>query len=351
MSKRVLILGANGFIGSNLSAHILKHYDWDIHALDLRDDKLEECLGNPRFHFTQGDMRAQSAWIEEQLKACDVVLPLVAIATPEAYVRDPLSVFELDFDANLDIVRLCAKYNKRIIFPSTSEVYGMSPDIPYDEETSALVTGPICKERWIYSTSKQLLDRVIYAYGQHRGLHYTLFRPFNWFGPKLDEVWGEKATSSRVATLFLSNILHGRDIVLVGGGQQKRTFLYIDDAIDALARIIDNKDGSADGRIINIGHPGNEASIAELAEMMVDIVSTYPEYRDIRNQVKIRSEAGETHYGKGYQDVPRRVPKIENAKKYLGWAPTTSTREGLEKTIAYYMARKPLEPVFKRDCA
>ena len=120
-------------------------------------------------------------------KKCDVVLPLVAIATPASYTREPLRVFELDFEANLDIVRKCVRYGKRVLFPSTSEVYGMSSDASFDEENSNLVLGPIHKQRWIYSCSKQLLDRVIYAYGQQQGLHFTLFRPFNWIGPKLDD--------------------------------------------------------------------------------------------------------------------------------------------------------------------
>ena len=172
------------------------------------------------------------------------MLPLAAIANPATYVNDPLSVFELDFEANLEIVRLCVKHKKRLIFPSTSEVYGMSADSPYDEETSTLVTGPIAKERWIYSCSKQMMDRVIYAYGKHHGLPFTLFRPFNWFGPGLDNVW-VRDKSNRVVTKFLSNILHKKDLVLVDGGGQKRCFLYIDDAIEAMMKIIENKNDCA----------------------------------------------------------------------------------------------------------
>ncbi len=337
---KLLILGANGFIGSNLSEYILKNRDWQIEAMDLRDDKLAHCLGNPRFHFTQGDMLKSGEWIEGKIKSCDAVLPLVAIANPALYVKDPLAVFELDFEANLAVVRMCIKHKKRIIFPSTSEVYGISPDIPYDEEESTLATGPIHKERWIYSCSKQLMDRVIYAYGAHHGLDFTLFRPFNWFGPKLDNVWDEKA-SSRVVSQFLSNILHKKDITLVGGGAQERCFLYIDDAIDALVRIIENKDGCAKGRIFNIGHPGNEASIAELADMMLDVISGFKGYEHIREQLKIIAAPGEEYYGKNYQDVVKRVPKIDNAAKYLGWKPATPLRDAVEKTICYYLGNQP----------
>ena len=153
---KVLILGANGFIGSHLSEAILANTDWEVFAMDMAQDKLDTCLGNQRFHFFSGDMTVQKEWVTEHIKQCDVVLPLVAIATPAVYVQNPLRVFELDFEANLDIIRQCVKYKKRIIFPSTSEVYGMCPDDAFDEEHSVLVTGPIHKERWIYSTSKQL---------------------------------------------------------------------------------------------------------------------------------------------------------------------------------------------------
>jgi len=340
MSLKVLILGVNGFIGSNLSAHILKRTDWQIFGMDIGCDKIADLLDNPRFHYVEGDITINKEWIEYHVKKCDVILPLVAIATPATYVQNPLAVFELDFEANLEIIRHCVKYKKRVLFPSTSEVYGMSTDSPYDEETSTLVTGPIEKERWIYSCCKQLLDRVIYAYGTRGMLPFTLFRPFNWFGPGLDNVWEPKEGSSRVVTQFLGNILRGQDISLVNGGSQKRCFLYIDDAIDAMIRIIENKDGCADGRIFNIGHPGNEASIKELAETMLAMVKSYPEYADIDQKVKINVVQGEQYYGAGYQDLVTRVPRIENAKTHLGWQPSTDLNTALRKTVEYYLTTK-----------
>src|SRR6516165_9208499 len=186
MALKIMILGANGFIGSALTSAILEKRPWEVYGIDLSDNKLGDLPKNDRFHFVEGDITINKEWVEYHVKKCDVVVPLVAIANPAQYVTHPLRVFELDFEANVDVVRYCVKYNKRLLFPSTSEIYGMSPDAVLDEETSPLVYGPINKQRWIYAACKQLLDRVIYAYGVRDNLDYTLFRPFNFIGPNLD---------------------------------------------------------------------------------------------------------------------------------------------------------------------
>ena len=153
MSKRICILGVNGFIGHHLSQRILADTDWEVYGMDMSQDRIADLAGNPRFHFFEGDITINREWIEYHIRKCDVILPLVAIATPATYVKEPLKVFELDFEANLPIVRSCVKYGKRILFPSTSEVYGMCRDEQFDPYASELILGPIDKQRWIYSLS------------------------------------------------------------------------------------------------------------------------------------------------------------------------------------------------------
>src|SRR3989337_2564846 len=126
--KKILILGINGFIGNQLTKKILLATDWEIYGMDLASNKLAHSIKNPKLHFMEGDITINKEWVTYHIKKCDVILPLVAIATPAAYVTDPLAVFELDFEANLEVVRACVKYRKRVVFPSTSEVYGMSED-------------------------------------------------------------------------------------------------------------------------------------------------------------------------------------------------------------------------------
>ena len=334
--KKVLILGVNGFIGHHLSKRILETTDWQVFGMDMNSDRVTAFMDNPRFHFFEGDITINKEWIEYHVRKCDVVLPLVAIATPATYVKQPLRVFELDFEANLPIVRHCVKYNKRIIFPSTSEVYGMCADGEFDPHESNLVLGPIEKQRWIYSCSKQLMDRVIFAYGSMGQLDFTLFRPFNWIGAGLDSIHTAKEGSSRVITQFFGHIVRGEPIKLVDGGAQKRAFTYIDDGIAALMKIIANEGGVASGQIYNIGNPKNNFSVRELATMMLELSKKYPEYKDSAAKVKIIETTSGEYYGKGYQDVQNRVPKITNTMKDLDWKPTVKMDAALKNIFEAY---------------
>jgi nucleoside-diphosphate-sugar epimerase len=334
--KKLCILGVNGFIGHHLSKRILAETDWDVYGMDMASERITDLLANPRFHFFEGDITINREWIEYHIRKCDVILPLVAIATPATYVREPLRVFELDFEANLPIVRSCVKYGKRILFPSTSEVYGMCEDEEFDPYASNLVLGPIDKQRWIYSCSKQLMDRVIWAYGSMEKLDFTLFRPFNWIGAGLDSIHTAKEGSSRVITQFLGHIVRGEPIQLVDGGTQKRAFTYIDDGIAALMKIIENRNGVASGRIYNIGNPKNNFSVRELAQMMLDMAKTYPEYRKNAARVKLVETSSAKYYGKGYQDVRNRVPKIDNTRKDLGWSPKVDMKTALRHIFDAY---------------
>lgn len=328
-AKKVLILGVNGFIGHHLSKRILDSTDWDVYGMDMNDNHVASEIGHPRFHFFEGDITINREWVEYHIKKCDVIIPLVAIATPSVYVTDPLRVFELDFEANLPIVRSTVKYGKRLVFPSTSEVYGMSGDGELDPESTPLIYGPIAKTRWIYAASKQLMDRVIHAYGQQRGLRFTLFRPFNWIGPGLDTVYASREGSSRVVASFLRQIIRGEPISLVANGAQRRSFTYVSDGIDALLRIIENRANVADGKIYNIGNPGNDYSIRELATMMLDVARRYPEFAANAAKVELCDVSGETFYGAGYQDTTRRVPAIAATCSELDWAPRVRMADAL----------------------
>jgi len=338
MPLKVLILGVNGFIGSSLTHAILERTDWEVYGMDVGSHKLDDSLGNARFKFVEGDITINREWIEYHVKKCDVIITLVAIANPAQYVTNPLRVFELDFESNLEVMRKCVKYKKRLVHASTSEVYGMCPDGELAEDSSAMVYGPIDKQRWIYACSKQLLDRVVYAYGIRDNLDYTLFRPFNWIGPKLDNVLEPKEGSSRLFTQFISNIIFRKPLQLVDGGRQSRSFTYIDDGVDCLLRIIENKNGAASRRIFNVGNPANNVSVADLAQVIVEVFKEYPKFREHAEQAKIVPVSSGEYFGKYYQDIQTRVPAIKAAREALGWEPKVDLRTAIRRTLDYHLA-------------
>ncbi len=336
--KQVLILGVNGFIGNALSERLLASGKYDVHGMDLRSNHIQRFLGKPGFHFDECDISIHREWMEYHIRKCDVIIPLVAIATPIEYTRNPLRVFELDFEENLRVVRYCVKYKRRIIFPSTSEVYGMCDEKEFDEDHSKLVLGPIRMQRWIYSCCKQLLDRVIWAYGQKDGLKFTLFRPFNWIGPRLDSLSSARIGSSRAITQLILNLVEGTPIQLIDGGHQKRCFIDVTDGVECLFRIIENRNGACDGQIINVGNPDNEASIRELAEMLVKKFEKHPLRSKFPPFAGIQEVESGAYYGAGYQDVQHRRPSIRNAKRFLnGWTPAVPLETSVEQTLDFFL--------------
>ncbi len=335
--KSVLILGVNGFIGNALSQRLLESGKYEVHGMDLQSNYIQHLIGKPNFHFEEGDISIHGEWIEYHIKKCDIVLPLVAIATPIEYTRNPLRVFELDFEENLRVVRYCVKYKKRIIFPSTSEVYGMCDEDEFDEDNSRLILGPIRMQRWIYSCCKQLLDRVIWAYGQKEGLSFTLFRPFNWVGPKLDSLDSARIGSSRAITQLILNLVEGTPILLIDGGKQKRCFTDVSDGVECLYRIVENKNNICGGKIINIGNPNNEVSIKGLAEMLLAKFNQHPQRSKFPPFAGFREIESGSYYGAGYQDVQYRKPSIRNAGKFLGWAPSVELEQSVEQTLDFFL--------------
>ena len=335
---KILILGVNGFIGHHLVNRIMaEKKDWVVYGMDLGTDRLGTVLNNPNFHFMEGDIGINREWIELQIKKCDVILPLVAIATPKLYVEDPIAVYNLDFEMNVDIIKKCVKYHKRVVFPSTSEVYGACNDPEFKEDESFLVVGPINKERWIYSCCKQLLDRVIYGYGTRGQLEFTLFRPFNWLGPRLDSLYTAKEGSSRVVTQFIAELFLKRPINLVDGGKQKRCFTYVDDGIAALMKILENKNDICKEQIINIGNPENECSVKELAHILKKLFQEHPDHKNDQSYSDIIDISADTYYGKGYQDIYTRKPSIEKARKLLNWEPKIGLEESMRLTLNSFL--------------
>jgi UDP-4-amino-4-deoxy-L-arabinose formyltransferase/UDP-glucuronic acid dehydrogenase (UDP-4-keto-hexauronic acid decarboxylating) len=168
-------------------------------------------------------------------------------------------------------------------------------------------------------------------------LDFTLFRPFNWIGPRLDTLDSARVGSSRAITQLILNLVEGTPIQLVDGGEQKRCFTDVTEGVDCLFRMIDDRDGRSTGQIINIGNPDNEASIRELAEMIVARFDQHPMRHKFPPFAGYRIVESGRYYGKGYQDVQHRRPSIKNAKRILDWTPSLSTRESVDRTVDWFI--------------
>lgn len=326
---KILILGGDGFIGFHLTKSILEDERFNnssVVGVDLNEHRVHMLPASDRFSFIKANIQEHEV-IDKLIEDADVILPFVAIATPKLYVEQPLAVFNLDFEENLRVIKLAHKLGKRVIFPSTSEVYGKG-QAPFDEENTDLVYGPIKYSRWIYACSKQLLDRVIFAMNQEKSFRFTLFRPFNWVGPYLDSLNSTSEGSSRLITQLLGDAMQRGEVTLVDGGHQKRCFTDVRDGVSALKEILLNEE-AANGQIFNVGNPWNNLSVRDVAVLLIDRLKE----RGIAENVHIKVKSSGEFYGSGYQDVSNRVPSINNIGNRLGWTPEYTFSDSLENIL------------------
>ena len=352
---KILCFGAGGFIGSHLSRRLLSD-GHSLIGLDTHTDKVEEVLGHDRLTFLVKDIRAGDVDLDRLVRESDLVIDLIAHANPGIYVERPMDVFQLNFNENMRIAEACVRQKRRLIQFSSCEVYGKTlvaarrgalpdPENPayavFSEETSDFILGPLNKHRWIYACAKQLLERVLHAYGLEGRLNYTIIRPFNFIGPKIDYLPGEAPGIPRVFSFFMEALLKGKPLPLVDGGRHRRCYCDIDDAVDCVSRMVANPGGVCDGQVFNVGSPANETSIRDMAKLMRLIYAerfaapgaAIPGTEDV---------PAERFYGPGYEDSDRRIPDITKARTLLGWEPRTGLRDLLERTMAYYVAgREP----------
>jgi UDP-apiose/xylose synthase len=361
---RLCVIGAGGFIGSHLIARLCEEGAGDITAVDLTSEKIQPCLGRPGVTFVKLDI-GDTAALRKHVEDADTVVMLAALCNPALYTTVPIEVIESNFLRPLSIVKLCAGLDRRLIHFSSSEVYGttLSHHVAgpadglrgsegmyvLDEDRSPLILGPVAAQRWCYAAAKQLLERTIFAYGFERRLRYTIIRPFNFIGPRMDYIPGIDGEGvPRVLACFMEALMSGRALKLVGGGRNRRCFTFIDDAVDAIAAILREPE-KTDGEIFNIGNPANEVTIRQLAEMMIDIYKQIcPKYSDA--DFILETVSPESFYGPGYEDSDRRMPDITKAARLLGWAPRTGLRTALHHTMQWFISAYGDECACREAC-
>lgn len=329
----VLGVGGAGFLGSNLAHALEESRRYTCTQADIWSAKLKLRFENQPFSFVETDITRDDGKLDDLVARHDIVLNMASRASPYLYVQDPLEVLNLNLFHGRKVIEACVRHRKRLIHFSTSEVYGKSlgSNEPFREDETDCVTGPIKNQRWIYAATKQLLDRIVHAYGLRNELDYTIVRPFNVVGPLIDHVMtGPDDGHPRVFAHFMSALMNGEPLRLVDGGTARRTFIHVDDLVSALVAILDNP-GPTGRQIINIGNPDNEIEIRALAETMR---AMFTERFDAANASEIVTVSGREFYGEGFEDTDRRMPDISKMTA-LGWRPKIGLRQLLEDTMTY----------------
>lgn len=268
---RVLITGGAGFLGSHLSDAFIARGD-EVFVLDTGSiAKVRHLLDNPRFHYVH-DSVFNLELIDSLVSKVDLIYHLAAVVGVEHYVADPYETLNVNVNGTQNVLKAAYKHNKRVVFSSTSEVYGRNPKVPWSEDDDR-VLGATSIDRWCYSTSKAVGEHFCFAY--HKlGLPVTIVRYFNVYGPRLD-----KLDVGRLFTIFMGQLLRGADLSVVGDGLQTRCFTYVTDAIEATVQAGVNP--AADGQAINIG-VDVETTVLEFAKLMLEFVRA----NEIEDQVR-----------------------------------------------------------------
>jgi UDP-apiose/xylose synthase len=344
------LIGVGGYIGSHLLERLLPDASVHVDGWDPDCEKIADYLHYPNFDLRQTTLTDPETQQElrSAIERADGVINLAAICNPALYNADPVDVIQANFLESYPLVEMCAEFGKWLIHFSTSEVYGRTiasylPDNVYsdpalyelDEDESPLVMGPIANQRWTYATSKQLLERYIFAHHKSFGLPFTIIRPLNFFGPRMDFIPGRDGEGvPRVLACFMTALMDGEPMKLVDGGTARRTIVSIEDAMDAIMLVLEKRD-RAINQILNIGNRDNEVTMAELAELMRRTYARITGESSYESH-PIENVSSMEFYGEGYEDCDRRMPNLDKARDLLGWAPRISLEETLLATMTYY---------------
>jgi UDP-glucose 4-epimerase len=318
---KVLITGGAGFLGSHLTDAHLERGD-EVTILDVASDlKVRHQLGNPRFRYVRDSVLNREI-LEGLVSWCDLIYHFAAVVGVEHYVGDPYQVLNINLNGTQTVLNLAFKARKKVIFSSSSEVYGRSLGVPFSEDGDR-VLGSTRIDRWCYSTSKAAGEHFCFAF--HKlGLPVVVLRYFNVYGPRLDQM-----DVGRVISIFLGQLMRGVPLTVIGDGRQTRCFTYVEDAIRAtLAAAIREE---AVGRIINVGSD-MEVSVRQLAELMIHLSGS---------PCSIKFVNQESVYGRSYEDIPRRVPDVKLMREILQVVPQVSLEEGLRRTFEWFRQQDP----------
>ncbi|HXT63887.1 MAG TPA: GDP-mannose 4,6-dehydratase [Pyrinomonadaceae bacterium] len=316
---RVLITGGAGFIGSHLSDAYLQRGDEVFVIDDLSTGSIENIRhlkDHPRFHYTIDSIHNQPV-IAEQVDQCDVIFHLAAAVGVKLIVESPVRTIENNVHGTEVVLSLANKKKKKVLVASTSEVYGLSAEVPFREDGN-LVMGATTKGRWSYACSKAIDEFLALAYWREKKLPTIVVRLFNTVGPRQTGQYG------MVIPTFVKQALAGRPITVYGSGKQSRCFCYVGDVVGALVKLMDS-DGSV-GEVFNIGS-NQEISIFDLAKRVKELT---------KSQSEIVFVPYNEAYEEGFEDMPRRIPDVSKVNKLIGFKPEKRLDEILQAVIEFH---------------
>jgi len=319
---RVLITGGAGFIGSHLADAYLQRGDEVLVIDDLSTgtiDNIQHLKSNPKFHYTIDSVHNQPV-TAELVDQCDVVFHLAAAVGVKLIVESPVRTIETNVRGTEVVLALANKKQKRVLIASTSEVYGLSADVPFKEDGN-LVMGATTKGRWSYACSKAIDEFLALAYWREKKLPTTIVRLFNTVGPRQTGRYG------MVIPTFVKQALAGRPITVYGDGKQTRCFGYVGDVVGALIKLMDTTDSI--GQVFNIGST-EEISILQLAEKVKELTQSTSE---------IVFVPYDDAYEEGFEDMPRRVPDTTKINQLVGFKAEMTLDGILETVIGFHRGR------------
>lgn len=320
---RVLITGGAGFIGSHLADAYLQRGDEVLVIDDLSTgtiENIQHLKSNPKFHYTIDSVHNQPV-TAELVDQCDVVFHLAAAVGVKLIVESPVRTIETNVRGTEVVLALANKKQKRVLVASTSEVYGLSADVPFKEDGN-LVMGATTKGRWSYACSKAIDEFLALAYWREKKLPTTIVRLFNTVGPRQTGRYG------MVIPTFVKQALAGRPITVYGDGRQTRCFGYVGDVVGALIKLMDTTESI--GQVFNIGST-EEISILQLAEKVRELTQSTSE---------IVFVPYDDAYEEGFEDMPRRVPDTNKINQLVGFKPEMTLDGILETVISFHRGRR-----------
>ena len=323
---RILITGGAGFIGSHLSDAYLQRGDEVFVIDDLSTGSIENIRhlkDHPRFHYTIEDVNNQPV-TAELVDQCDVIFHLAAAVGVKLIVESPVRTIETNVHSTEVVLSLANKKKKKVLIASTSEVYGLSAEVPFREDGN-LVMGATTKGRWSYACSKAIDEFLALAYWREKKLPTIVVRLFNTVGPRQTGQYG------MVIPTFVKQALAGRPITVYGTGKQSRCFGYVGDIIGALMRLMDHEESL--GEVFNIGS-NQEITILDLAKRVKELT---------KSESEIVFVPYDEAYEEGFEDMPRRIPDISKVNRLVGFKPEMSLDGILKSVIEYHSGQNSRE--------